>query len=153
MKNLWVLLFLFIPTLGFSQHEQMTNKRNIYVNQQPQLFDQDLKKYGYDETLKQPENKQPNIKNDPHLEGELKNSYFEPEMISAEPTYKTYTVYESRGKGHYEYTATECNKVCSGEKWTPEILKLFENYIQYLGLTDEEFTDRYVLRKFYNPQE
>jgi hypothetical protein len=153
MKNLWVLLFLLVPTLGFSQHEQITNEKNIYVNQRAQLFDQDLKKYGYGEPLKQSENKQPYIKRDPHLEGEQKNSHFEPEMIFAEPEYRTYTVYESRGKGHYQYTATECNKVCSGEKWTPEILKLFENYIHYLGLTDEEFKSRYVLQKFYNPQE
>ena len=153
MKNIWVLLLLLVPTLGFSQHEQMTNEGYNYEKPATQLFDPDLKKYEYPTQLGLLENKDQLIKKDPHLAGEkIHDDHFEPE-VAVEPDYKTHTIVISKGKGHYEYTATECNKDCSSEKWTPEILKAFHGYIQYLGLTVEEFVSRYVLSSFYNPQE
>lgn len=138
MKRFLIGLLLILPELSFAQ---VNIEGNEYMKSPlPQITSPDLKLFDY-------------VELDPHLAGEkIYDNHFDPDVV-IEPDYKTHTIMVSTGKGHYEYTATECNKDCSSEKWTPEILKAFHSYIQYLGLTEEEFVSRYVLSSFYNPQE
>jgi hypothetical protein len=95
------------------------------------------------------------------------NSHFEPEMHEfGEPEYRTSiqnlnTKQEKSTPGYisngsvifvplWRIPALITASLCLDD----DMLDLFDsNYIHYLGLTDEEFKSRYVLQKFYNPQE
>lgn len=162
MKNIAALLFLLIPTFVLAQEREPDYELEGYKFSKPikeKLPNPEFKKLDHFESIEGKNSNWVETQHqfecdppEPTTYGPIQ-TFSDPEMALEELNFKTHTINYSVGKGHWSYTATECNKDCSGENWTPSTIALFRNYIEFLGLSDEEFQTRYRLKSSFSPGE
>lgn len=162
MKKIAAFLFILIPTFVLAQEREPDYELEGYKFSKPQkekLPNPDQKKFDHVENLEgkyvnwvEPQYQFECDPPEPTTYGPYITKS-DPDMTVEEPDYKTHTVFVYGGQGHWEHTATECNKDCIGQPWTPVIVASFRSYIEYLGLSDEEFQTRYTLKSSFTLNE